>query len=326
MYNIGNIKTLHLEVTSRCQASCPMCSRNIQGGVDNPYMTVTEITKENFVKWFPDDFIKQLDRVYMCGNLGDPIIAKDTLEIFQYIRSVNPTILLGMNTNGSARSADWWVELAKLNVVVRFGIDGLARSHVLYRVGTDWQKIINNAAAFIDAGGYAIWDMLVFDHNKDEVNECRNLSTKLGFKAFYSKNTARFHTGSLDVLDKTGKVTHTLYPTDKSKTIAIKVVDVVNKPASINCKVRKERSLYISATGNVVPCCWLDTEWMPPKSPGRINYTETIKHHMRLTDYTLEEIFNSGIFNEIEQTWTGTPLRECAKQCGEVDKFNEQFK
>ena len=329
MYNIEDIKTLHLEITSRCQASCPMCARNIQGGVENPFMTVTEISLEQFKEWFPINFIKQLDRVYMCGNLGDPIIAKDTLEIFEYIRLANPTITLSMNTNGSARTAKWWEELARLNVAVRFGIDGLARSHVLYRVGTDWQKIIDNAVVFIRAGGHAVWDMLVFDHNKDEVNECRNLANKLGFKSFYSKNTSRFHGEYLSVLDKTGKTTHKLYATDKSKTIAIKVADYASKPSEekkvIRCKVKEEQSLYISATGNVVPCCWLDMEWMPPHSFSRVDYMDNIGRHLKLTEYTLTEIFDSGIFKEIEQTWSATPLKECSKQCGEVDKFNEQF-
>ena len=329
MYNIEDIKTLHLEITSRCQASCPMCARNIQGGVENPFMTVTEISLEQFKEWFPINFIKQLDRVYMCGNLGDPIIAKDTLEIFEYIRLANPTITLSMNTNGSARTAKWWEELARLNVAVRFGIDGLARSHVLYRVGTDWQKIIDNAVVFIRAGGHAVWDMLVFDHNKDEVNECRNLANKLGFKSFYSKNTSRFHGDYLSVLDKTGKTTHKLYATDKSKTIAIKVADYASKPSEekkvIRCKVKEEQSLYISATGNVVPCCWLDMEWMPPHSFSRVDYMDNIGRHLKLTEYTLTEIFDSGIFKEIEQTWSATPLKECSKQCGEVDKFNEQF-
>ena len=329
MYNIGDIKTLHLEITSRCQASCPMCARNIQGGVDNPFMTVTEISLEQFKEWFPVNFIKQLDKIYLCGNLGDPIIAKDTLQIFEYIRSVDPNISLGMNTNGSARNTNWWIELAKLGVKVRFGIDGLAKSHVLYRIGTDWQKIIDNAVAFIDAGGHAVWDMLVFDHNKYEVLECKNLANNLGFKEFYSKNTSRFHGDSLKVLDKTGKTTHTLYATDKSKTIAIKVADYASIPSIekkvIRCKVKEEKSLYISATGNVVPCCWLDMEWMFPPSFSRIDYMNNIGRHLKLTDHSLKEIFDSNIFKEIEQTWSTIPLKECSKQCGEVDKFNEQF-
>ena len=56
--------------------------------------------------------------MYMCGNLGDPIIAKDTLEIFEYFRWANPNIWLSMNTNAGARDEIWWAQLAKT-----FGLD-----------------------------------------------------------------------------------------------------------------------------------------------------------------------------------------------------------
>ena len=44
--------------------------------------------------------------MYMCGNLGDPIVAKDTLEIFKYFREHNPTMWLSMNTNAGAKSVN----------------------------------------------------------------------------------------------------------------------------------------------------------------------------------------------------------------------------
>jgi len=38
----------------------------------------------------------------MCGNLGDPIIAQDTIKIFEYFRNHNDKMWLSMNTNGGA--------------------------------------------------------------------------------------------------------------------------------------------------------------------------------------------------------------------------------
>ena len=48
-------------------------------------MGLDEITIDKFMEWFPTDFIKQLNHFAICGNLGDPIVAKkkDTLS---YIR------------------------------------------------------------------------------------------------------------------------------------------------------------------------------------------------------------------------------------------------
>lgn len=321
MYNLTDIRTLHLEVTSRCQASCPMCARNIQGGIDNPFITVTEVTLEDFKTWFTVDFIKQLDRLYMCGNLGDPIVAKDTLQIFKFLRDLNPYMSLSMNTNGSAKNKEFWEELAILGVDVRFGIDGLSDTHKLYRIGTDWDKIINNAKHFINKGGNAVWDMLIFEHNKHQVDDCQQLSKDLGFKKFVSKNTARFKEDKLHVLDKQGKTIHILHPTDRSKQIVPKEESKI-----INCKVLKEKSLYISATGNVVPCCWLDNEWFNPNHPSRIDYMDKIGEYPNLHKNTLGEIFNSRYFENIANTWDCSPLKECSRQCGEVDRFNEQFK
>jgi len=326
MYNLEYIKTVHLEVTSRCQASCPMCSRNIQGGVDNPWIVLDEITLEKFKKWFSVEILKDLDRIYMCGNTGDPIIAKDTLEIFQYIRQSNNNIKLGMNTNGSARNEDWWIDLAKLDIDVRFGIDGLLDTHSLYRVGTDWKKIIENASAFINAGGNAIWDMLVFDHNKHQIEECKLLSEKLGFKNFNAKHTSRFRENVLTVLTKEGKTSHNIYPSDKSDYLK-KTLDNydISLNREINCKVLKDKSIYVNSQGYVIPCCWLDTHSMYPMHKSKIDITDRDINFLSLKTHNLLDIFKNKIFDKVSDTWQSKPLLECSKQCGKIDKFNLQF-
>lgn len=327
MYSLNDIRTIHLEVTSRCQASCPMCTRNIQGGIDNPWMELSEISLVQFKDWFSQDFIRQLDRLYMCGNTGDPVVAKDTLDIFKYLRNVNPDIQLSMNTNGSARSTSWWKELAQTGVRVRFGIDGMGDTHQLYRVGTDWNAIIENAQAFISAGGHAVWDMLVFDHNKHQVDDCKQLSVNLGFDEFVVKHTSRFKDGFQPVLTKDGKTSHILYPSIKSKTITNLVTTY--KPDEnkvIHCKVKDEKNMYVNAKGDVGPCCWLDFLGVPPMGFAFVDYKDRGFVNPNLTDYTLKEIFASKFFDKIESTWNNNPLRQCSKQCGKVDKFNEQFK
>jgi MoaA/NifB/PqqE/SkfB family radical SAM enzyme len=323
MYNLADIRVLHLEVTSKCQASCPMCVRNIQGGAESPALQISEITLAQFKSWFSINFIKQLDKVYMCGNTGDPIIAKDTLKIFEYLRATNPIIELSMNTNGSAKSWQFWKGLAKANVHVRFGIDGLMDSHELYRIGTSWTKIIDNANHFIKEGGHATWDMLIFDHNKNEVELCREFSELMGFKNFVAKNTSRFQGDSLTVLNKDGTVSHVLKPSIKSKQITEKLTE--QEPV-ITCKVKEPGSLYISAEGKIAPCCWLDFNAIPTTSPSHADFISKGFINPSLHIQDLKEIFDSKFFTNIEQTWAKDPLRACSRQCGKVDKFNEQFK
>ena len=216
MYNYKDIKSIHLEVTSKCQARCPMCPRRLQGGPLLDSLYLEEITLDIFKEWFPVEFIKKLNHVYMCVNLGDTMIAKVTNKIFRYMRQLNSEMSLQMHTNGSGRTDKWWKELAELNVKVVFGIDGLADTHALYRINTDWNKIIKNAKTFIKAGGDARWDMLVFKHNEHQVDRCKELSEELGFKGFSVKHTTRFKDGKLDVIDDSYNVTHTLLPSKKS--------------------------------------------------------------------------------------------------------------
>jgi len=323
MYKLEDIRDVHLELTSKCQARCPMCPRRINGGVLNPLMNLNEITLDQFKEWFPIEIIQQLDSLFMCGNLGDPIIAQDCLEIFQYLRSTNPDIRLSMHTNGSARNKTWWQKLAYAKVRVTFGIDGLEDTHALYRIGTDYNKIIDNAYDFIQAGGEAEWHMLVFEHNQHQIEECRRHSNEIGFSKFTIKHTSRFKDGKFHVLDEQGKTINILYPTERSTLNTANVMSIT--PAEIQCKAKKYSQVYVSADGGVTPCCWLDFAWQLPNQDNRVNYMDVIGVFPNLNKNTMKEIFESGYFKQIEDTWAVNPLIECSKQCGKFDKSGAQF-
>lgn len=325
MYNLKDIRNVHLELTSKCQARCPMCPRRINGGIMNPLISLNEITLEQFINWFPVEFIEQLDSLFMCGNLGDPIIAQDCLKIFQYLRETNSNIRLSMHTNGSARSKEFWQGLARADVRITFGIDGLEDTHALYRIGTDFDKIITNAKDFIQAGGTAEWHMLVFKHNEHQVSDCQQLATKVGFKHFHSKHTSRFTESKWHVLNDNGKTTHILYPSERSKEMTHKVKDAIGSITEIQCKAKKQKQIYVSADGTISPCCWLDFSWVLPKHDNRIDYMDAIGIFPNLNTNSLSEIFANGYFEQIENTWAVKPLTECSKQCGKFDKLGAQF-
>ena len=195
MYNYSDIKTIHLEVTQNCQAACPMCDRNMNGEGINPHINLDELSYKDCTNIFPASFIKQLDTMYMCGNLGDPIIAQDTLEIFEYFRWANPNMWLSMNTNGGAKPIEWWQKLAKVfdrKGAVIFSVDGLEDTNHLYRQNVVWKNVERNMRAFIDAGGRARWDFLIFEHNQHQVEEAENLAKKWGCEKFMKKKTGRF--------------------------------------------------------------------------------------------------------------------------------------
>ena len=48
MFSFDQLDTIQVEITNRCQASCPMCLRNIHGGIDNPSLSLADWDVERF--------------------------------------------------------------------------------------------------------------------------------------------------------------------------------------------------------------------------------------------------------------------------------------
>ena len=355
MYKYEDIRSIHLEVTQNCQASCPMCDRNMNGKGVNPHINLDELTIEDCKKIFLPEFISQLDTMYMCGNLGDPIIARDTLEIFTYFRDHNPKMWLSMNTNAGAKNTIWWHALAKTigsNGAVIFSVDGLKDTNHIYRQGVSWTNVERNIKAFIKAGGRARWDFLIFEHNQHQVEEAEALASKWGFEKFVAKKTGRFVTSKVEPKDKHQAVdrkgnetTELKKPDEKYQNAALKKQDVIiNKYGSMDayydaapiiCKVKKDNSLFITAEGLALPCCWTAGrmyKWWH-KDPKVEQIWDFIPNKSVLDARNgLESVFSTGIFDRIQDSWSkpscaSGKLKVCSMKCGaEFDPFGEQFK
>lgn len=355
MYSYEDIRTIHLEVTQNCQASCPMCDRNMNGEGINPHINLDELTLEDCKKIFEVDFIKQLNTMYMCGNLGDPIIAKDTLEIFKYFREHNPNMWLSMNTNAGAKNVEWWKELAsvlgRMGAVI-FSVDGLRDTNHLYRQGVVWDNVERNMKAFIKAGGRARWDFLIFEHNQHQVEEAEALANEWGCEKFMKKKTGRFVDANTNKKEahqaknrKGQESTNLKKPDTKYQNKALTKQEVIIKKygsmdayydaAPIICKVKKENSLFITAEGLALPCCWTAGrmyKWWH-KDPKVEQIWDFIPDVNALQARNgLKNVFDTGIFDRIQESWSKTScgdgkLKVCAMKCGaEFDPFAEQFK
>ena len=237
IFRFQNVKIVHLEPTTNCNAACPQCLRTRTEFEPN------ELSLEDVKLLFTPDVLMQLEKIYMCGNYGDPASARQTLEMYEYFISVNPNLTLGMNTNGGIRFPDWWSRLAKVmnnsNDYVVFSIDGLEDTNHLYRRNVRWSKIMDNAKAFIDAGGNAHWDMLVFEHNKHQVDEAHKLAKDMGFNWFRAKVSRRFNRFPVDGISQ-----------------PINFIDTKVLEGNIECSAMKENSIFVDASGKVYPCCW----------------------------------------------------------------------
>jgi hypothetical protein len=262
MFKFSQLEKIQVEITNRCQASCPMCPRNIHGGLDNPLLKTNDWSVEKFSKIINHEVLQHLKELSFCGDFGDPILNNDLIDMCSYLSANSSLLAVQIHTNGSARNKNWWYNLAKSlpqNHTVIFALDGLVDTHHIYRIGTDFDKIIENALAFIHGGGNAEWCFIRFKHNVHQVDQAKSMSSRLGFKKFSIKNSKRF-SRPFPVVDKQGKFLYNIEQPEDNVVEFVgrdQVINHVNwKDADkINCQSIAHKELYIDAHYLLSPCC-----------------------------------------------------------------------
>jgi MoaA/NifB/PqqE/SkfB family radical SAM enzyme len=254
------MKQIHVEASSYCNARCPLCPRSLYGyKVEGVYPEVhLQLDKfKECLEQFPNR-----ELVYFNGNLGDPMMNPDILQL-----ALITNCTTSITTNGSIGSKNTWQQLAKHNVQVVFSIDGLEDTNHLYRQDVEWNKIMDRVKWFINAGGYATWKFIVFRHNMHQVEQVKELSKEMGFKDVWIEDHGRNYG---PVLDKDAKVTHWILPADGSlepKSYYVKEGIERYKQTHANfmpeekvynivCEHERDKSVFIDAQGRIGPCCY----------------------------------------------------------------------
>lgn len=336
---INSIQELHLEISSRCNASCPQCPRNFYGYPFNDGYIERDLTLNEVKKIFSVNFIKQLKQILINGNFGDFIMNSESLKILKYFRDCNPTANIIITTNGGARDKSFWQDLAKINCNILFCLDGTDnKTHALYRQNTVYDVVLKNAKIFIAAGGYAQWKMIKFDHNQHQIETAKELSQTLGFQNFDLVDHQR-DVGP--VYNSSGELVHIMKPAEwekrnmptvfaeaiefkKTKKVGIAQIQLDVKPR-ILCKVSNKnvQSLYVSSTGHVYPCCWLG---LSPETYGHGNFIQGANAQLRplvsennALEYSLDHCIKW--FEQVKESWTKKTINDghlihCNSNCG----------
>lgn len=289
-----------------------MCARNEYGGKDKEGLLNAEWSVDVAKKVFDPRF-KNLKNVLFCGTHGDPVAHSNALPLVEVVKS-QTCATIEFYSNGSARSRTWWSDLGKLlsdhrdNNYYRkhdlgiFSVDGLGDTNTLYRRRTNFEKIMENAEAFIQAGGFARWDFLVFKHNEHQVEEAELLAKKMGFTQFRIRKTSRFSyspdgPNKFRVQNRDGEVEYYLEPPTQEKLKNQNKNQVLNKiqkgqttldikRTAIQCLNKTEfQRLYVDAYGQVFPCCFISADLYPG--------SEKFKRDTRNTLDQFEAGFNS---------------------------------
>lgn len=347
MLKLKDIRRLHIELTTRCNARCPMCMRNYRGFDYNSGYPLCELSLAQFKQIVTPDLLAQLISpeapingrvpivydfrgILFNGNLGDFASARDALEIVEYV--VDHGVPVRINTNGSARTPTWWSRLALPNVTVGFAIDGLADTHALYRQDTDWYKIIDNAKALIAAGGRAWWRFIPFAHNRHQEQQCQQMAKDLGFEQFENIYDGR---DSGPVFDRSGNFSHQIGEDHRPDHIVPELTPLLNshitwydaktirhakdKPGlEYHCHHIKSREIYIAADGSVYPCCFLGFYPTTMSHPGNRELAPMVKENNAL-QYSLEHCLQW--FESVQRAWQNNSIAagrpyQCVSTCG----------
>lgn len=251
--NALDIKWLHVESSSRCNAYCPACPRN-NGTVLQSEFVQTDLDTEKFEVVVKS--LYNLNTIQFCGNLGEPVIAHNFLDLINIAKKHCTKIQI--HTNGSLRTVTWWKELAILLQDIEhdvwFGIDGIDDVHEIYRQGTSYTKIIDNASSFINQGGQATWQFIPFEHNKHQILNCMKLSQQLGFKNFKFVKSFRQHINNVHwrtkeniSIDPPQEVIHLMRKEQNIEATTVQETD---------CMHLSYPSVYLSALGKLSTCCY----------------------------------------------------------------------
>jgi MoaA/NifB/PqqE/SkfB family radical SAM enzyme len=316
MLKLTDIRQVQIELTTRCNARCPMCMRNYRGMDFNSGYPDTELSLTDVKHICQPEFLRQLTRgVIFNGNLGDFGSARDGLEIVEWLVSHN--VPVHINTNGSVRSSEWWAKFALPGVSIGWALDGIDQeTHVKYRQDTNWNRVIENARAFINAGGYAIWRWIPFDHNRDQESEARLLAEAWGFKQFENIHEGRDRG---PVYTRMGEFSHRLGEpyTEHERTNPPPVKELLEShltwfdhrttksdkdtpTLNMICQHKRQQELYIAADGSVYPCCFLGFYPGQMTHPGNEQVIPIVKENNAL-EYSLEHCMEW--FDNVEKTW-----------------------
>ena len=298
------IKQLTTELTFRCNAKCPACHRwkPLRVNLNDPQYT---ISLERFQQLFNPDLLDNLEWLVLNGNFGDSIMNKQFREIISYVKSRGTRLLI--HTNGGIHNKDYWTDVGNIltkDDIINFDLDGLQDTHHIYRINTEFDKVLANAKAVIDSSLAQVhWKYIVFEHNKHQVEEARKIAKQTGFTTFSTVKTSR------DVFaPKTGQFVH-------SK----KTREYEEAERKIHCVWGDWGKWYISPNGLVFRCCWTGGHYFDEQS-DRFYYPPEFERLFNGFEVPIQKIIQYNYWNKLQQFLQGydRSFKLCKSQCGKI--------
>jgi MoaA/NifB/PqqE/SkfB family radical SAM enzyme len=321
---LSDVKKIELEISSDCNAECPLCARTY---AKMPLRGNNNITLQDIKRLFPNRQSIE-DKIFkLCGVLGDPILNPECLEICEWFGNHNAR-KIEISTNGGYNNPEWWCRLATIkNVVVCFSVDGFENTNHIYRVNVKWNTVTRNMKAYSETGGKAQWVYITFSHNEEDFDKAKQMAQELNFD-FVKRTSGRniLHSKkhkSNKMIKEVNIVASDKNPHSKDNLKSLQFeknkdnIEILkDRVKTISCKHFYEPEIYIAADMTLWPCCYIHSELISPRKQVIINSTDIKKHD--LTNNTIDQVLQSDYFKTIKQRWYADNEnyhQRCLKQC-----------
>jgi len=332
-----------IEVTSNCQAKCPGCIRH---KVFNPDTDLVSNPPKNLNlpvnvhNSLIDEIADEVRFLTYDGSFGDSPFHPDFLELIEYAASKCTKLIdLTISTNGSYKTPAFWKNLGEIlhkylpkRHHVMFDLDGIDnKTQNMYRISTDFDKIIENAEAFSSGGGVAVWKMIPFDFNDKLVKQAKELAWKHGFSHFQRNRVSRVEQKAVQIAlsEKLGVLDEMKEEDEDLQNISDKEVDKQIKNAQelikdikidknlevwenlenarevtgVTCIWANDNRYQISHDGSVWRCCWTNsnyqykTEFDAGKRENWLRFTSKYNEGWNnLHSHSFHDIINHDFF------------------------------
>jgi MoaA/NifB/PqqE/SkfB family radical SAM enzyme len=303
---------IQLDIHSKCTLNCNGCARKQYN--DYKIKVPGERMSIECFKKIIEFFVS----VNFCGQISDPILHPKFPEFLKLIYEKEVYLRTQVATAVSHKPLSWHKKCYEANPKAKwiFGIDGLPEESHKYRVNQDGIKEFERMKLCAEMGLDTMWQYIIFDYNENHVDEARQMATDIGVW-FVELRSTRWNEETIHLKPKQEDSFGERNPIEKLRPKCIESL-IKNKPGSLSRHGAKQ--LGHSATGYLLPCCWLD-----PSSSREQEFDDTkdlFQDHLKIENVdTIEEILFSDEWINFFKVLVTDPENapsSCQRRCREL--------